>query len=158
MPTDTYEDGSPRYDHGHDPATGERWWAPSDEDTIPIDPVLALFMGRERFRSREGRERERWSFVTWLREGGRYRAHEVTGVTGMRGPRQAAWQRALSESPWCRLRLEEWGGRLAVGDVLAVSTLSAGRTDDLVVGADSRDLDLLAEAAHIYIDMLPEDS
>jgi hypothetical protein len=29
-PTGTYEDGSPRYDHGHDPVTGETWWAPSE--------------------------------------------------------------------------------------------------------------------------------
>ena len=26
-PTDTFDDGSPRYDHGHDFATGETWWA-----------------------------------------------------------------------------------------------------------------------------------
>lgn len=25
MPTDTYEDGSPCYDHGHDPETGATW-------------------------------------------------------------------------------------------------------------------------------------
>jgi hypothetical protein len=29
-PTGTYEDGSPRYDHGHDPVTGETWWAPKE--------------------------------------------------------------------------------------------------------------------------------
>ena len=31
MPTDTYEDGSPRYDHGHDPKNGQTWWRERDE-------------------------------------------------------------------------------------------------------------------------------
>jgi hypothetical protein len=158
MPTDTFEDGSPRYDHGHDPVTGERWWAPPDEDTIPTGPVLALLTGRERFRSREGLDRERWSFLTWLREDRRYQAHEVTGVTGMRGPRRVAWESAVSASPWCRLRLEVWDERLGIADVLPLSGLSDERIDDLAVEADTHDLDPWAEAAHIFIDRLPEDA
>jgi hypothetical protein len=35
-PTDTYHDGSPRYDHGHDPLTGETWWAPRDAGVASV--------------------------------------------------------------------------------------------------------------------------
>lgn len=157
MPTDTYDDGSPRYDHGHDPETGERWWTPRVEDAIPTGPILAFYAGRERFRSREGRDRERWSFVTWRRTDGRYRAHEVTGITGMRGPRRSAWESAVSESPWCRVRLEEWGERLGIAEVSPVLRLSDERADTYADEADAEELDLLAEAVHTFMDMLPED-
>ena len=155
MCTDTYDDGSPRYDHGHDPVTGERWWGSTAEEAVPSDPVLALLTGRGRFRSREGRDRERWSFVAWLREGERYQAHEVSGVTGMRGPRRRTWETAVSASPWCRLRLEAWDERLGIAEVSPVARLSDEQIDAYVEVADIHELDLLAEAVHIFMDLLP---
>jgi hypothetical protein len=40
-PTGTYDDGSPRYDHGHDPLTGETWWASSDVASVRRCPACA---------------------------------------------------------------------------------------------------------------------
>lgn len=155
-PTDTYDDGSPRYDHGHDPVTGETWWAEIDDDDVPVGPAFALHTGLDRFRSREGRDRMRWSFVTWPGEG--HPAQEVTAVTGTRGPRWLAWQEAVSESPWCQVRLDEWNGRLGVAEVLPASRLTDARIEAYIDEANAADLDLLAEAVHIFMDMLPEDS
>lgn len=40
-PIDTYDDGSPRYDHGHDPETGETWWASSDVASVRRCPACS---------------------------------------------------------------------------------------------------------------------
>jgi len=40
-PTDTYEDGSPRYDHGHDPKTGEVWWAQAEVASVRRCPACS---------------------------------------------------------------------------------------------------------------------
>jgi hypothetical protein len=155
MPTDTYDDGSPRYDHGHDPVTGEMWWATSDVSIADAKPTLALLMGREEFTSRDGRRFERWSFVTWLRDGDVRQPIEVTGVTGVRGRRRAAWERAISEGGWCHMHVEEHDGRFGVAEVRPVSRLSEQRIFEYAEQADA--LDLTGEAMHVFADMLPEE-
>jgi hypothetical protein len=41
MPTSVFDDGSPRYDHGHDALTGETWWASSDVASVRRCPACS---------------------------------------------------------------------------------------------------------------------
>jgi len=130
--------------------------------SVDAVPWFAILMEREPFTSRDGRRFERWSFVTWVRDGDVRHPHEVIGITGTSGRRRSAWQRAISESGYCRVLLEERWERLAVAQVLPVSRLShvaiAAYADeaDAAYEADAESVDLLNVARQIFDDMLEE--
>lgn len=153
-----FPDGSPQYDHGYDPDVGETRWPRDERSGTDDGPSLALLMGREQFTSRDGRRFERWSFVTWVRQGERHHALEVTGVTGTSGRRRDEWQSALSASGWCHLDLEERAGRVAVRQMRPVWHLSWEQVMAYADDADAEDVDLVVEATHIFSDMLPGDT
>jgi len=104
-PVGTFQDGSPRYDHGHRP-DGTTWEA--EPATAPVlSRPLALLMDRERFTGRNGRRWERWAFVAWTASG----PAEATGVTSTLGTRRRQWDRNVSPDGWCRVELDEHGVR-----------------------------------------------
>ena len=159
LPVGTFDDGSPRYDHGHTP-DGETWWMPEESAALDKQPALALLMEHEEFTTRAGRTFERWTFVTWRQIGEARHPVEVTGVTGASDRRHDQWQAAVSLSPWCHIKCEDRDGKLIVAAVLPVSTLSQARVGEYLDDEypdEEEPLDLVVEAAHVFMDMLDQE-
>jgi hypothetical protein len=106
LPVGTFDDGSPRYDHGHRP-DGSTWEATAPAAQTTERP-LAMLMDRERFTGRRGRRWERWRFVVWTADRG---AVEVVGITSTVGLRRRRWERAVSSRGLCRVDTDDDGIR-----------------------------------------------